>query len=105
MAVRAARAALRAFLIFQEGQSVKKRSVEGLLRLCLMHDQAFSEAIEAGRILDKYYDMVRSSSPMGQKVGDAQTSRMGADAVALAMTIIRLVRSRIKGADGYSAVG
>jgi len=94
MAVRAARVALHTFLSSKNSQPVEEHSIEKLARLCLQHDQAFGKAVEAGQLLDHYYNRLASGEAKSE-AGSAQIRRVGSDAVALATAIITLVRSKL----------
>ena len=92
-----AQLALKAFLYGQGERFVTLHSVKQLVERCATYDPAFLQVIDAGKVLDQYYIPTRYPDAIGFPgvPYETYTARQANEAVQLAETLMRLVRSNV----------
>lgn len=94
-AEQAAQKALKGYLYFKGSPLVWKHSVKELVAECVAYDTAFSELLEAGKILDQYYIPTRYPDVLAPPAVpfESYTKTQAVEAIELAGKILDKVAS------------
>lgn len=96
-AEQAAQLALKALLYGHGERSVPIHSVRQLVERCAMHDPAFQQMVDAGKVLDQYYIPTRYPDAIGfpSVPSEIYTEKQSQEALELATTLMHAVRSSL----------
>lgn len=94
MAEQASQKALKAYLILKTGRPVHEHSIQTLAKRSAAYDGKFEEAVEYGRILDRYYILARYPDALAPPAVpyETYTKRDGENATNYAAKIIEMVK-------------
>ncbi len=99
MCEQAAQMALKTYLIFTTGRPIAwERSIQTLARRCRQYDEEFEEAIEYGKILDRYYIPTRYPDALSPPAVPYETyiEKDASEAISFSRKIMRIAERKIK---------
>lgn len=94
-AEQAAQKALKGYLYFRGSPLVWKHSVKELVSECASYDTAFSQLLDAGKILDQYYIPTRYPDVLAPPAVpfESYTETQAVEAIGLAKNIVDKVKT------------
>lgn len=97
MAEQTAQVALKAFIIARRRRQIWEHSIQELARLCSQYDKDFTELVEAGKILDRYYIPTRYPDALASPAVPYKTyiKKDAIEAISLAEKMTEMVRKRL----------
>jgi len=97
MAEQTAQVALKSFIIARKRRQIWEHSIQELARLCNQYDKDFTELVEAGKILDRYYIPTRYPDALASPAVPYKTytNKDAVEALGLAEKIIGLVKQKL----------
>ncbi len=97
MAEQTAQIALKAFIIANKRRHIWEHSVQELARLASQVDKEFTELVDAGKILDRYYIPTRYPDALASPAVPYKTyvEKDAVEALALAEKIRQVVKKKM----------
>ncbi|MGB9773379.1 MAG: HEPN domain-containing protein [Bacteroidota bacterium] len=98
MAEQTAQVALKAFVIYHKKRLIWEHSIQQLAQICTQYDNDFTEFIEMGMILDRYYIPTRYPDALATPAVPYKTYREkdALEAIEFARKIVMKVKNKIE---------